>query len=171
MKAIRDFLVKALELFLIVSFAVLTLDVLWGVFSRYVLGAQSRWTEELAIYLLVWVSLLGASLTYEEKGHLGVDYFVGKLHPDARKIAAVFIELVVLFFAGFGLLYGGWMLVSLTLAANQLSPALGIKVGYFYLAAPISGLFFILFSLEHLCLLFSGDAKAEPARLEKGGEA
>ena len=132
MKPIRDFLVKGLELFLIITFAALTLDVLWGVFSRYVLNAQSRWTEELAIYLLVWLSLLGASLTYEEKGHLGVDYFVGKLHPDARKLGAIFVELVVLFFAGFGLLYGGWILVSDTVAAGQLSPALGWKVGYLY---------------------------------------
>ena len=170
MKPIRDFLVKLLELFLIVSFAVLTLDVLWGVFSRYVLGEQSRWTEELAIYLLIWVSLLGASLTYEEKGHLGVDYFVGKLHPDAQKIGAIFIELVVLFFAGFGLLYGGWILVSETLAANQISPALGVKVGYLYAAAPISGVFFVLFSLEHLLLIFTGQDHEEAEVAEKGGD-
>ena len=170
MKPIRDFLVKALELFLIVSFAVLTLDVLWGVFSRYVLGEQSRWTEELAIYLLIWVSLLGASLTYEEKGHLGVDYFVGKLHPDARRVGAIFVELVVLFFAGFGLLYGGWKLVSLTLAANQVSPALGVKVGYYYLAAPISGVFFIIFSIEHLLSIFSGQTEFVDGELEKGGD-
>lgn len=170
MKPLRDVLVKALELFLIVSFAVLTLDVLWGVFSRYVLGAQSRWTEELATYLLVWVSLLGASLTYEEKGHLGVDYFVGKLHPDAQKMGAIFVELVVLFFAGFGLLFGGWKLVSLTLEANQVSPALGVKVGYLYMAAPISGLFFIIFSIEHLLGIFTEDSAAEEPAAESGGD-
>lgn len=165
MKSLRGILVKFLELFLIVAFAALTLDVLWGVFSRYVLGAQSRWTEELAIYLLIWVSLLGASLTYEGKGHLGVDYFVGKLHPDARRAGAVFVELVVLFFAGFGLLYGGWVLVAQTLEADQISPALGWKVGYLYAAAPISGVFFILFSLEHLMLIFTGRP------IEKGSDA
>ncbi|MCZ6674453.1 MAG: TRAP transporter small permease [Verrucomicrobia bacterium] len=169
MKPLRDFLVKALELFLIFTFAALTLDVLWGVFSRYVLNAQSRWTEELAIYLLVWLSLLGASLTYEEKGHLGVDYFVGKLHPDARKLGSVFMELVVLFFAGFGLLYGGWILVSNTLEAGQISPALGWKVGYLYSAAPIAGVFFIIFGVEHLMLLFSHEAKGEEETANKGG--
>lgn len=164
MKPLRDFLVKLLELFLIAAFAVLTLDVLWGVFSRYVLGAQSVWTEELAIYLLIWVSLLGASLTYEEKGHLGVDYFVGKLHPDAQKAGAVFVELVVLFFAGFGLLYGGGVLVRETLAAGQVTPALGWPKGYLYTAAPIAGVFFCIFSLEHLLRIFTG----KPERLETG---
>ena len=170
MKPIRDFLVKTLEVFLIISFAVLTLDVLWGVFSRYVLNAQSRWTEEIAINLLIWVSLLGACLTYEEKGHLGVDYFVQKLHPDAQKIAAVFIELVVLFFAGFGLLFGGWLLVSETLAAGQLTPALEWQKGYIYLAAPISGLFFILFSIEHLLGIFTGKPIEEEASFDVGGD-
>ena len=48
----------------IVLFATLTIDVLWGVFSRYALGAQTRWTDELATTLMVWVSLLGAALVY-----------------------------------------------------------------------------------------------------------
>lgn len=170
MKSLRNFLVKLLEIFLIAAFAVLTLDVLWGVFSRYVLGAQSVWTEELAIYLLIWVSLLGASLTYEERGHLGVDYFVGKLHPDAQKAGAVFVELVVLFFAGFGLLYGGSVLVRETLAAGQVTPALGWPKGYLYTAAPIAGVFFIIFSLEHLINLFCGVSEEPEPETGKGGD-
>jgi TRAP-type C4-dicarboxylate transport system permease small subunit len=68
---IWESVVRALSWFTIVLFAVLVADVLWGVFSRYVLGAQGRWTEELAIYLLVWVSLFGGALTFREQGHLG----------------------------------------------------------------------------------------------------
>lgn len=170
MKPLRNFLVKSLEIFLILAFAGLTLDVLWGVFSRYVMGAQTRWTEELAIYLLIWISLLGASLTYEEQGHLGVDYFVGKLHPDAQKLGAIFVELVVLFFAGFGLLYGGWRLVSETLIAGQMTPALGWQKGYLYMAVPISGVFFIIFSIEHLILVLSGKNLPEDHKTLKGGD-
>ena len=62
--------VRALEWLTTGIFAALVLDVLWGVISRYVLGSQSRWTEELAIYLLVWVSLLGATLVFRERAHL-----------------------------------------------------------------------------------------------------
>lgn len=151
-------LVKTLEGFLVVAFSVLTLDVLWGVFSRYVLGAQSRWTEELAIYLLVWISLLGAAVTYGEKGHLGVDYFVGKLDPAAQRVAAVAVDLAVLVFAGFALVYGGYALVAKTLEAEQVSPALGVQVGYLYLAAPLSGIFFVTFSLEALIETITGQS-------------
>jgi TRAP-type C4-dicarboxylate transport system permease small subunit len=156
-------LVKALEGFLSAAFIVLTLDVLWGVFSRYVVGEQSRWTEELAIYLLVWISLLGAAVTYAERGHLGVDYFVAKMDPAAQKVAAISIELLVSSFALFALVLGGFTLVEKTLVSGQMSPALDIKMGYVYLAAPISGVFFLAFSVEHLLEIFKGSIDGEPS--------
>ncbi len=158
--SVRNALVRSLEIFLIASFAVLTVSVLWGVISRYVLGDQSSWTEELSIYLLVWVSLLGAALTYEERGHLGVDYLVEKMDPAAQTVAALFVEAVVLVFAVGGLVIGGWILVTRTLDAGQLSPTLQVKVGYLYMAAPISGVFFTLFSLEHIYETLTGSRRA-----------
>lgn len=152
-QSLRHGLVHALKWILIISFSVLVVDVLWGVFSRYVLNAQSQWTEELAIYLLVWVSLLGAAVTYEENGHLGVDYFTGKMTPDARKAAMVFSEVVVFCFSLFGLLIGGSILVERTLDAGQMTSSLGIPKGYVYLGVPITGFFFMLFAVEHLVLL------------------
>lgn len=149
-RGVRGTLVRSLELALITGFSALTLDVLWGVFSRYALSAQSRWTEELAIYLLMWVSLLGASLAYADKGHLGVDYFVMKLDDSAQYWARIVTELMVVLFAGFVLVYGGSQLVMETLKSQQSSAALGLPMGYVYLAAPISGLFFLLFSVEQL---------------------
>jgi len=143
-----------LEWLVMALFALLFGDVIWGVVSRYGLGRQSPWTEELAVNLLLWVSLLGAALTYREHGHLGVDYCTGKLAPPAQRLAAIVAECAVLVFGGFVLVYGGGMLVAQTLAANQVSPAIGWKVGYFYSAVPVSGLFFVLFSIEHLLNLF-----------------
>jgi TRAP-type C4-dicarboxylate transport system permease small subunit len=155
-------LVKILEIFLIVTFTALTLNVLWGVFTRFVLGHQAGWTEEAAIYLLIWVALLGAALTFREHGHLGVDYLVNKFDPVAKRIAAMAVELVVLGFAIGVMLIGGWALVFETLAQGQTSPTLGWKVGYLYAAAPLSGIFFILFALEHLAELFSSPAEKSP---------
>ena len=156
---LRKILVKPLEWLLIFGMAALTLDVLWGVFSRYALGAQSRWTEELAIYLLIWISLLGASLVYGERGHLGVDYFVKKMDPSAQKMAAVCVEGLALFFAGYAMIGGGWMLVMETLADGSVSPALGWKLGYVYAAVPVSGALIAFFAAGHALELFvaSGD--------------
>jgi TRAP-type C4-dicarboxylate transport system permease small subunit len=151
MTALWNRIVRALEWFTIGLFALLVLDVLWGVVSRYVPGIRpSDWTEELAVYLLVWVSLFGAALTYRGYGHLGVDYFVSKLDPSAQRLVAVIVELAVLLFAGFALCYGGWRLVADTLGASQLTPVLQWKIGYLYSAVPLSGLFFCAFAIEHL---------------------
>lgn len=147
-------IVRGLEWFTIALFAVLVLDVIWGVISRYVPGIRpSDWTEELAVYLLVWVSLYGAALTYRDYGHLGVDYFVAKLDPTAQRVVAIIIELAVLLFAGFALGYGGWRLVADTLGSGQLTPVLQWKIGYLYSAVPLSGLFICAFSIEHLIKL------------------
>lgn len=162
-RRIRDGIVGGLGAFLVIAFAALVLDVLWGVFTRYVVGHQAAWTEEAAIYLMIWVSLLGAALTYEEHGHLGVDYVVDRLDPAARRLAAIGVELVVLLFALVILVGGGWTLVFETLAKGQLSPTLGAKVGYLYAAAPVSGAFFALFALEHLWELITGCPPAAPA--------
>ena len=144
-RAVSDFLLSWL---IIALFAALTADVLWGVVSRYVLGAQARWSDELATTLMVWVALIGAALVYGEKGHLGVDYFVGKLDLAAQRLVDCLVHVLVLMFAIVVMLYGGWILVDRALDANQLLPALGWKKGYAYFVVPLSGMFFVLYALE-----------------------
>ncbi len=147
---IKNALVRLLEWGLILAVTLLVFDVIWGVFTRYVMGEQAKWTEELARFLLVWVSLLGGALAFGTKGHLGVDYFVEKLHPDARKMMALTAHGIVLFFAVAIFLYGGGRVVGNALMMEQMTPALGWKMGYVYLALPIAGIFMVLFSLENL---------------------
>ncbi len=141
---------SALNLALMGVVALLVFDVVWGVFTRYAMGEQAKWTEELARFLLIWVSLLGGAVAFGTKGHLGVDYFVGKLHPEAQKLMAVAVHLIVLFFSGVVFLYGGIRVVGNALAMDQMTPALGLKMGYVYLALPIAGVFILLFTLENL---------------------
>jgi TRAP-type C4-dicarboxylate transport system permease small subunit len=153
---------RGLEIVTTLLFALLVLDVLWGVISRYWPGIPpSDWTEELGIYLLVWVSLLGSALTFRGRGHLGVDFFVSMFDPQARRWAAIVGELCVLAFAGFALCYGGYRLVTDALASGQLTPVLQWKTGYFYLAVPISGVFFVAFAVEHLLTRPEPPASAE----------
>jgi TRAP-type C4-dicarboxylate transport system permease small subunit len=142
---------RGLEVVTSALFAALVVDVLWGVVSRYVPGiVPSDWTEELGVYLLVWVSLLGSALTYRARGHLGVDFLVAMFDPQAQRWAAIAVEGCVLVFAGFGLCYGGYRLMSDTLASGQLTPVLQWKTGYLYAVVPVSGIYFVGFAIEHL---------------------
>ncbi len=145
---VKKVLDRTLEVLVTVSMGVLVLDVVWQVFTRYVLKHPSSWTEELATFLMIWVGMLGASVALNRGAHLGIDYFVLKLSPKKGLYVALFVFAVVAVFSLLVLTIGGVQLVSRTLATNQVSPALGLKMGYVYLALPISGFFLVFYSVE-----------------------
>ena len=64
---------KLLEWFLVFLMSVLVIDVLWQVFSRYVLNAPSSYTDELAGFLLIWVGVVGAAYVAANREHLAID--------------------------------------------------------------------------------------------------
>ncbi len=145
---IKKLLDRSLEILLTVVMTVLVLDVVWQVFTRFVMKDPSQWTEELATYLMIWVGMLGASVALYRGAHLGIDYFVGKLATRKR----LYTEVVVFFLIGaFSLtvmLIGGIQLVLDFLDLGQPSPAMGIEMGHVYLALPISGFFLSIYSIE-----------------------
>ena len=109
---LKKWLVKGLEIAVMLVMGFLVIDVVLGVFTRYVLGHQIQWTEELAKLLLIWVSLLGASVAFIRKSHLGVDYFVNKLNERWKNIGQILVYLLVAVFASIVLVYGGCSLVT-----------------------------------------------------------
>lgn len=153
-------LCRALEIILIIAVIVLTVDVLWGVATRYILGSQAKWTEELARFLLVWVSLLGGAVAFGEKAHLGVDYFVNLMDPSGKRIMALLSCVAIAFFVVTVFLVGGWQLVQDNLASGQKSPALQINMGLVYAAVPISGVFILFFTFEQMLEALSKQAVA-----------
>ena len=145
--ALKKVLDRLLELLVIVVMAVLVLDVLWQVFTRLILKDPSTWTEELAIFMLIWVSLLGAAVALGRGAHLGIDYFVGKLPVRAKLATEVLVFFVVAAFSLLVMVVGGIDLVASNLQLGQESPALRVKMGYVYLAVPISGFFLTLYAV------------------------
>ena len=139
-----------LQWLLIAAMTLLVVDVVWGVLTRYVGGEQASWTEELARFLLIWVSLLGGAAAFEQKSHLGVDYFVTKFDDSIRDNLKRFSYAIVLFFAISIFVVGGSRVVYNALVLDQTTPALGWKMGFVYLAIPISGVFMVLFTIANL---------------------
>ena len=145
---------RGLDICVIGLMAFLVIDVVWQVCSRYLLSNPSSWTEELATFLLVWVGLLGAAVALRERAHLGINYLTAGMRPQAQHTAEVFALASTALFCVLVLIYGGTSLVVRTVALNQLSPALGIHMGYVYLALPISGFFMTGYSLRRLAACF-----------------
>ena len=146
-KLIKKILDRSLEILVMVVMAALVLDVSWQVFTRLVLKNPSTGTEELAVFMVIWVALLGAAVALNRGAHLGIDYFVGKLSIRKRIYTEVFVFLCIAFFSLCVMVIGGISLVARTLELGQVSPAWNIKIGYVYLAIPISGFFLVLYSV------------------------
>ena len=140
--------IRSLEVLLMVMVAALTLTVLWGVFTRFCLGRQAEYTDELARVLLVWVSMVGSALAFGVKAHLGVDFFVNKLHPEARKTLSMLVQVVTVVLAVAVFVIGGWGLAMGQM--GQQLPTLPISRGMVYLSIPLGGVLICLFALENL---------------------
>ena len=122
-----------------VLFVALTADVLWGVFTRFAVGNQARWTEEAARLLLVWVSLLGGALAYSHHAHLGLDLVVNRMDASVARACRRFGAGCVYLFAVAVMVIGGGLLYAERLGFAQTSPALGIDRAWQYLPVPVAG--------------------------------
>lgn len=84
-------------------------------------GAALFWVDELAIYAMVWMAFVGASLTVARRSGVAVTILTEALPPSARLWIGRMIDFVVLAFSGF-LLWLAWGWYDLpTLAAVDFS--------------------------------------------------
>ncbi|WP_299064330.1 TRAP transporter small permease [uncultured Polaribacter sp.] len=141
---------KILEIILVSIFGLLVVDVLLQVFSRYILNTSFTFTEELARFSLIWLSILGAAYLNAKREHLSMDFLYQKFPEKFRKKVLYFIEICIFLFALVVMVIGGFNLVYTTLHLGQLSGTLRIPLGYIYAILPVSGLFVMCFSIYHV---------------------
>ncbi|KMT66897.1 TRAP transporter small permease [Catenovulum maritimum] len=137
---------KFLRVFLAVMMALLVVDVTWQVLTRFILPQPSSFTEEVARFLLIWVSLIGAAYAYRLNSHLGFDLLVKKLPVSEALFYYRLCCLLVVIFAISVLIIGGCNLVYLTWSLGQSSPVLNIPMAFIYSVVPFSGCLFTLYS-------------------------
>ena len=137
---------------LVILMMAMTLDVLWGVLTRYLLGSQADWTEELARFLLIWIGLLGAAYASGQRMHLAIDLLMPKLDENKQRLLFIFINALIILFALAVLIIGGFRLIYLTKILGQLSAALRIPMYLIYMVIPISGILVVYYKIDDLLL-------------------
>ena len=145
---------------LIVLVSVMTINVLWQVFSRYVLSAPSSFTDELARFLLIWVGILGGAYAAGQGAHLAIELLPQRLDEKGRHRLEKFIAFAILVFAVTVMIIGGSRLVLITYSLGQISAALKIPMAIVYAVLPIAGLVVSIYQLITLSQLM----KAGPAK-------
>jgi TRAP-type C4-dicarboxylate transport system permease small subunit len=135
---------------LVLIMALRVLNVLWQVFSRYLLGSPSPFTEELARYLMIWVGLLGAAYASAKKMHVAIDILPSRAKPKTQKKLSKLVSCCIIAFALIALVAGGLRLVYISYLLGQSSPALQIPLAAVYSVIPVSGLLIVYFKINDL---------------------
>jgi TRAP-type C4-dicarboxylate transport system permease small subunit len=144
---LKRILASSVEWVCMLLMVVLSIDLLLGVFSRYVLVWTFTWYDEIARGCFVWLTFLGAAVGVKRQAHFRLHIVVDRLSPRLRQAIVILLPLVVIIFAGVLIQQG---LVFLELGKFQQTPVMGLPKAYIYVAIPIGGALMILYSLGPL---------------------
>jgi TRAP-type C4-dicarboxylate transport system permease small subunit len=133
--------------------------VAFQVFGRYVMNDSPTWTENLALVLILYVTLVGAAVGVRDAGHIGMESLLVLVPEGPRRWFEMAIHVLVAIF-GAAMAYNGWVLGA-SVAPYKL-PNLGVSEAIRYVPLVVSGALIILFSVEHLLALARG-TEVEPA--------
>jgi len=117
------------------------------VFFRYVLNHSLFWSEELARYLLVWLTFLGASAAYRRKAHPGVDALYSRMPPPLRRASTIAVHLASVALFGIMIFHGCQFAY---FVRSQISPALYLPKWIIFSIIPASGLVLMLHAIAFL---------------------
>ncbi|ROR65774.1 TRAP transporter small permease [Agrococcus jenensis] len=143
----------------VVGLGLMALVIFVQVAARYALNSPTVWSEELAISMFVWVTMLAIPLGLRRGEHLTLDFITKRFSGGiAKGIAIGIAALNVLMFA---------VLIVLTInllpAADRqllagISGGFGIpaKVSWVYAAVIVGGALSVVFSIERAVLFTMG---------------
>jgi len=139
-----------------------------GVITRYVFNSPLTWTNEAAIYALIWMTFIGGSMEIRNKQSAAVSILADKLKPKAARLVISFGYVVIALFA----LYLVWQSARWLSSPNimiQHSPALRWPMIIFYAAVPIGFLFVIVHAIQLFLENQTDTAGVSPDGKEQNG--
>lgn len=136
MKKIIDILNKIEEWFLIILMCAISVVVIMQVIWRKA-GASLSWSEELARYLMVWISFVGASYGFRFGVHIGVEAFKTWLPYRIERIIDLIADVVIVVLSAMMVKYGIDIIVNVHLKFGQVSPAMRMPMWIAYAAVPV----------------------------------
>lgn len=113
------------------------------VFTRYLFNFTFRWTDEVALLMMIWFGFLGMALGVKNSVHLSIEFFMSLFPKNYQKYIYKIEDILVGIFGGFMLKYG-WDLYNATKAT--VLPATQWTRGLLFIMLPLSGLLIIMYS-------------------------
>jgi TRAP-type C4-dicarboxylate transport system permease small subunit len=141
------YLDRAVEGLCIALLALISADLLAGIFSRYVLERTFVWYDEVARAGFMWLVFLGAAVAVRRGAHFGLHVFADMLPPPARRPVLLLAPLTLAVFSG-AIAWLGWQLMQH--GAAQTTAVMGMPVSWIYAAMPVGGALMAIYALRAL---------------------
>ncbi len=145
---IRSCLNKMLAVVVSALLIVMTVLVLWQVFTRYVLNNPAIFTEELVIIILVWTSFMGAAYAFGRREHMALVFLRDKLNGKPKKVIAAVIDVITIAFIVFILIFGGNKITASVQGVK--TPILHLPQGLTYCSLTVAGVIALVYQVLNL---------------------
>ncbi|WP_040984433.1 TRAP transporter small permease [Oceanobacillus jeddahense] len=132
---------------------VIIVTVTLQIVAREIIYFPVSWTQEVAKYSFIWMSLIGAALGIRNLSHVSIDVIVNKLPPKIEKFIQYFIEVSIILLMTVLLVQSFRFSLS---AAGQTSPIIGVPMSVVYVALIVFSILSILFAFEKIVKLNKG---------------
>ena len=153
---IKKFINNFEEYFIVWTMAIMTVLVFLQVVMRYVFANSLSWSEEMARFIFLWLSWIGASYAVKERSHFRVEMFANMIQGTARKYFECFILIFWFIFSLFLTWFGTELLLFLH-DSGQFSAAMEIPMTLPYASVPVGcGLMSIRLLIE-IYKIFRGE--------------
>ena len=153
-----DLFYRLLEYLLIVLLAGMAIMVFVNVVMRYSMNSGLTVSDEMARYFFVWVTFIGAVVTFREHGHLGVETLVAHFGRKGRILCMIASNLIIILCSAI-FFWGTWK--QLPINWGMKAPVTGLSMGYVYGIGFITGAGCTIIALERLYRLVTGRVTEE----------
>ena len=152
-RKLSDVIYSIERVLIAVIMSLMLIVVILGVVFRYVLKTPLVWSEEYAIFALLWLTFLGGSMTIKKNKAASITLFMDKLPAKARKLLLRLSFLLCLLFCAFALYLAlQWITNPITLSHKSATTSLPMFIPY--MAIPIG---FACMIIHFANLLFMGE--------------
>lgn len=136
-----------------VALVLATLIMTYAVALRYFLGSATVWQTETSVYLLVFVTFVGAAYGLKHHAHVGVDLLVDRLPPRPQLVVRLITGLLALgvVAAVIWTSYGTWW--EATEGGFRSPTALRAPLSVVYAILPLG---MLLVALQYIAFLIEG---------------
>jgi len=144
---LNTFLVRIIDYSIVIFMGGLVVLVFFQVINRFIINVPAPWTEEMARYAFVWLSLLASVKAVKANAHISVDMFINYLPRKIERVVNILTYILILVF--FAIMIGTgiiWVFSNL----NSFCDTVRISRALIYSIVPISGFLMLIFLLEHM---------------------